>query len=453
MGVLMSKRQTVEQVQKVSLAVSAFKDGLRDRPSIRRTGELPGSRRGTVEGSVQEVQEEKEVEASAPALQEESSVNRASWERLRDGRGVEPEEFDRTSRFTPPAFIRPTRKLDDDKPPDIRLEPREPVVNDEMCDVCEVWTAESLFPCRVCTRVFHDGCLRRMGYIQGDSAAEVTETAHTETGWSCHYCVSLGCRDVSLIVNGMLGLDDPIIAFHLKYCFTLLDPWPFFQAYMAIDLALLFQDNLNLLLTEEEMYSLTETFQQCKVIPDCSLTLEDFLRYRHQTAKRGNSDRALSEEQEEQAARQFAALDPEHRGHVEWPDFLSHESLLLLQQLRPQNSLLRLLTVKERERARATFLARGSGSTISEAECHRAQHSWFCKRPTEAPSCNVSVSHVGPIADSSPASSSSKSQDKAPVPTEPESRFVDWPTFLQESVIYILAARPNSSAIHLKPPG
>lgn len=27
---------------------------------------------------------------------------------------------------------------------------------------------------------------------------------------------------------------------------------------------------------------------------DCSLTLEDFLRYRHQTAKRGNSDRALS---------------------------------------------------------------------------------------------------------------------------------------------------------------
>uniref|UniRef100_G1QXV0 PHD finger protein 24 n=2 Tax=Nomascus leucogenys TaxID=61853 RepID=G1QXV0_NOMLE len=244
-----------------------------------------------------------------------------------------------------------------------------------------------------------------MGYIQGDSAAEVTEMAHTETGWSCHYC-----------------------------------------------------DNINLLLTEEEMYSLTETFQRCKVIPDCSLTLEDFLRYRHQAAKRGDRDRALSEEQEEQAARQFAALDPEHRGHVEWPDFLCHESLLLLQQLRPQNSLLRLLTVKERERARATFLARGSGSTISEAECRRAQHSWFCKRFPEAPSCSVSISHVGPIADSSPASSNSKSQDKQQqdktlLPTEQESRFVDWPTFLQENVLYILAARPNSAAIHLKPPG
>nr|KAF6486479.1 PHD finger protein 24 [Rousettus aegyptiacus] len=274
------------------------------------------------------------------------------------------------------------------------------VVNDEMCDVCEVWTAESLFPCRVCTRVFHDGCLRRMGYIQGDSAAEVIEMAHTETGWSCHYC-----------------------------------------------------DNLNLLLTEEEMYSLTETFQQCKVIPDCSLTLEDFLRYRHQAAKRGDSDRALSEEQEEQAARQFAALDPEHRGHIEWPDFLSHESLLLLQQLRPQNSLLRLLTVKERERARATFLAQGNGSTISEAECRHAQHSWFRKSLPETPSCSVSVSHVGPIADSSPASISSKNQDKVLLPTEHESRFVDWPAFLRENVIYILAARPNSAAIHLKPPG
>lgn len=59
-----------------------------------------------------------------------------------------------------------------------------------MCEICEVWTAESLFPCRICHRVYHDGCLRRMGYLQKDSAVEVTETAHTETGWSCYYCVS-----------------------------------------------------------------------------------------------------------------------------------------------------------------------------------------------------------------------------------------------------------------------
>lgn len=125
----MSKRQTVEQVQKVSLAVSAFKEGLRDKPSsIRRSGELAESRRGTVEGSVQEVQEDKEAEARAPILQDESNIRRGAWERLRDGRGVEPEDLDRISRcFTQPIFIRPTRQLDDDKPPDICLELRESV--------------------------------------------------------------------------------------------------------------------------------------------------------------------------------------------------------------------------------------------------------------------------------------------------------------------------------------
>lgn len=38
--------------------------------------------------------------------------------------------------------------------------------------------------------------------------------------------------------------------------------------YLIIDVSPCFlQDNLNLLLTEEEMYSLMETFKQCKIIP------------------------------------------------------------------------------------------------------------------------------------------------------------------------------------------
>ncbi|XP_075788934.1 PHD finger protein 24 [Pelodiscus sinensis] len=404
MGVLMSRRQTVEQVQKVSLAVSAFKDGLRERPSGKRKAEAWGGRRDTLEHVVQEVQEEEErPEAAGPsqAQQEQSRANRAAWERLRDGRGVEPEEFDRANRFTPPAFVRPTRELHDDGPLEISLEQREQVVSDEMCEICEVWTAESLFPCRVCARVYHDGCLRRMGYVHSTSAVEVTETAHTETGWSCYYC-----------------------------------------------------DNLNLLLTEEEMYSLMETFQQCKIIPETCLTLDNFLHYKHLVHKR-HFERPMSEEQEERAALQFSALDPERKGYAEWPDFLSHESIVLLQKLRTQNSLLRLLTAKERERARATFLplSQDSQGLISKAECRRAQHTWFRKHQKEAPSCNVSISHVGPMSESSPASSgSSKSQEKTLLATEPEEpRVVDWPTFLTESVVYILAARPNSPAIHLKP--
>lgn len=44
----------------------------------------------------------------------------------------------------------------------------------------------------------------------------------------------------------------------------------------------------------------------------------------------------MGEAQEERATLQFGALDPDKRGHVEWADFLSHESIQLLQKLRPQ---------------------------------------------------------------------------------------------------------------------
>lgn len=43
---------------------------------------------------------------------------------------------------------------------------------------------------------------------------------------------------------------------------VLTNPWVFLSERLSLR-----QDNLNLLLTEEEMYSLMETFQQCKIIP------------------------------------------------------------------------------------------------------------------------------------------------------------------------------------------
>ncbi|XP_048360156.1 PHD finger protein 24 [Sphaerodactylus townsendi] len=396
MGVLMSKRQTVEQVQKVSLAVSAFKDGLRDRPAAKRKSEVAvSSRRGTLEDTVQELREEEAegVSSTGPSQQEDRRARRAAWERLRDGRGVEPEEFHRASSFMPPAFARPTPSKHSNEPIQISLEQQEQVTNDEMCDVCEVWTAESLFP-----------CLSEMGFLPQEKGGELIEAAHTEIGWSCYRC-----------------------------------------------------DNLNLLLTEEEMGLLAESFKQSKVSPESQLSLEDFLSYKR-LASQQEGVQNHSEEQEERDALQFAALDPEKTGHVEWADFLSHESILLLQRTRTQNSLLHLLTGKERERARAAFRAldqQGDG-LLSEAECRRTQHTWFRKRHKEATSCSVSISHVGPMSENSPASSSSTSsrgQEKVLLSVEPEepSRTVNWLTFLRENAIYILAARPNSPAIHLKP--
>ncbi|KAM8961627.1 PHD finger protein 24 [Pelodytes ibericus] len=407
MGVLMSKRQTVEQVQKVSIAVSAFKDGLKERPMHKRKSEgciRKGSKADMLDQVLEDDKAEDGSDNGSPCKsqpRQENPINRVAWERLRDGRGVEPEEFDRTSQFTPPAFVRPTRALNDDEPMELSLEQRDEITNDEMCEICEVWTAESLYPCRICSRVFHDGCLRRMGYLRSDNGLDVTDMAHTQIGWSCYYC-----------------------------------------------------DNLNLLLTEEEMYSLMETFSHCKVIPECPLTLDDFLHYKHLVNRR-MQEKQLGDELEEHATLQFSSMDSEKKGQIEWGDFLSHESICLLQKLRSQNSLLRLLTAKERERARTTFLGldQDSDRLIGGSECRRAQHGWFRKQSKETASCNVSISHVGPMSESSPASSTSgKSQEKTNLTTEPEeARTVNWDTFLKENVIFMLAARPNSAAIHMKP--
>ncbi|XP_058028437.1 PHD finger protein 24 isoform X3 [Ahaetulla prasina] len=334
MGVLMSRRQTVEQVQKVSLAVSAFKDGLRERPAAKRSAEGAASRRGTLEEhAVQELRDEEEPapapgEASRPGGSRTAS---AAWARLRDGRGVEPEDLDRPGCFLPPALVRPVRPPPEEKE---RLE------------------------------------------------------------------ISLEQRE---------------------------------------------QDNLNSLLTQEEMDSLSHAFQQSNIAPESSLSLEDFLRYK------GLGGQPSSEEEKERQALQFGALDPGQKGHIAWMDFLSHESLLLLQRTRTQEGLLHLLTGKERERAREAFLAlnqQGDG-LISQDQSRHFQNAWFRKRHPGAASSSARASQAEPVSEGN----SQKQEDKELPRDEPgePSRTVTWPAFLRESTIYILAARPNSAAIHLKP--
>ncbi|XP_070592537.1 PHD finger protein 24 [Erythrolamprus reginae] len=397
MGVLLSRRQTVEQVQKVSLAVSAFKDGLRERPAAKRPAEGTASRRGTRdELAVQELRQDDQAEAGAEEGAAAGGAPRtrsSAWARLRDGRGVEPEDLDRPGCFSPPALVRPVRPPPaEEERLEISLEQREQVTNDEMCEVCEVWTADSLLPCRVCTKVYHDGCLQRMGLLSPAEVSDAIQAAHSAVGWSCYHC-----------------------------------------------------DNLNSLLTEEEMNSLSDAFQQSNFTPESSLSLEDFLRYK------GLAGQPISEEEKQRQALQFGALDPRHEGHITWTDFLSHESLLLLlQRTRTQEGLLHLLTGKERERAREAFLAldqQGDG-LISQDQSRRSQHTWFRKRHPGGPSASTSASQVEPDSEGS----SQKEDPELPreEPGEP-SRTVTWPDFLRENTAYILAARPNSAAIHLKP--
>ncbi|XP_049594043.1 PHD finger protein 24 isoform X2 [Syngnathus scovelli] len=402
MGVLMSKKQSVDKVQRCTAVVSAFQSGIKDRPAIAKPTEsdaedadVPANTSsGAKEKNTEEGEGGETEGGTGSSAAQQASVNQEAWSRLRDGKGVEPEDLEKRHQLTPPAYVRPKREADDDQPLEVELAKKEQPQSDEMCDVCEVWTADDLYPCRICTRVFHDGCLRELGYLRAEALQEMRDTAHTVTGWSCYYC-----------------------------------------------------DNLNLLLTEEEMYSLMETFKQCKIIPESCLVSDELLQYHHFVSKQ-QFDKDLTDEQEEEVLAQFAALDPDKKGHVEWSDFLYFESLAVLKKFRTENSLVRLLTAKERDAARLMFLNLDvdEDGLITRAECRQAQQSWFNKFSKDSQSCNVSISHVGPICESSPASSSSE-QSKTD-----DNRPTSWADFLRESSIYILAARPNSSAMHIRLP-
>lgn len=65
------------------------------------------------------------------------------------------------------------------------------------------------------------------------------------------------------------------------------------------------------------------------------LVLDELLQYRHFVSKQ-LFEKDLSDEQEEEVLAQFAALDPEKRGQIEWCDFLYHESLGVLRKFRTE---------------------------------------------------------------------------------------------------------------------
>lgn len=62
---------------------------------------------------------------------------------------------------------------------------------------------------------------------------------------------------------------------------------------------------------------------------------DELLQYHHFVSKQ-QSDKDLTDEQEEEVLAQFAALDPDRKGQIEWSDFLYFESLAVLRKLRTE---------------------------------------------------------------------------------------------------------------------
>lgn len=143
MGVLMSKKQQVEKVQKCSAVVSAFQAGIKDRQvAAKRAEEVEegeGSARPSAnpeEKNSEEAEQEETDNSAGPSTsqqaaaptRDESKVNQEAWSRLRDGKGVEPEDLDKSHQLTPPTFVRPKREADDDQPVEVELDKKEQVL-------------------------------------------------------------------------------------------------------------------------------------------------------------------------------------------------------------------------------------------------------------------------------------------------------------------------------------
>lgn len=61
---------------------------------------------------------------------------------------------------------------------------------EELCHVCSVYTGRETYPCRICYKVYHEGCLRKLGQCKDPASSALLKRAVKPVGWSCHKCVS-----------------------------------------------------------------------------------------------------------------------------------------------------------------------------------------------------------------------------------------------------------------------
>ncbi|PVD23361.1 hypothetical protein C0Q70_16629 [Pomacea canaliculata] len=184
---------------------------------------------------------------------------------------------------------------------------------EELCHICSVYTGSETMTCGVCYRTYHESCLSKIGQWCDSHKSE------PGTLWTCHQCANLGN-----------------------------------------------------LLTEEEIINVLRRLDKCGIRREDDLTLADYMAYCHLSLQE-DEGKILTREKAENARRRFAQVDTAHSGRITWCQFLNIESVRILNK-RPKNSLVRLLTSPELERARDAFrlLDTDMCGRITKATAHEA---------------------------------------------------------------------------------
>lgn len=140
------------------------------------------------------------------------------------------------------------------------------VSDDVYCEVCQCRfrKADKQYPCRICEGVFHRECVLGITDVHPSHASTI-ERASIKIGWSCPACVSYIHMQYTypllLFMFSVLYISFPNRAFYSKQTISRNYFLKFFNLNQG-NFASILQDDLSLLLSEDELNQIIQTFDE-----------------------------------------------------------------------------------------------------------------------------------------------------------------------------------------------
>lgn len=324
-----------------------------------------------------------------------SDKTKSHWLRVKE-RTISKTELESRSALRLSDFNKVVRKRtlekEDDVPISIPYVSNEKVEPEELCHVCSVYTGRETYPCRICYKVFHESCLRKLGQCNDPASSVLLKKALKATGWSCQNC-----------------------------------------------------DDLSSLLTEEELHNLFSSLDRYEVAQDSSIGLEDFMEYRKRCYADEDGGTLPKESLQEDLAR-FHRIDKDNTGSITWWEFINFESIRILKK-RSKNSNVHLLSPREIEIARRLFRVyddshQGNITEVNAKKAIAAYYTLFIECDDTLNGFAVFSKKEEELAFVLTESLSFTMDSEAD-----KSRNVSWQEYILELSLYVLAARPNLSPV------